>query len=246
MKNRIIKIISALCVVSIIYISSFCTAFAAEISFSTTEVSVQKGRLMNIEICAKSNTKVCAAYFEFTYDKSLFEFREVKKSDSSSMVEAYEVNDCVRVLFLNSNGCDINTEKPIFTLTLKAINGGKGSLDYTVSDVVDENLKHMEIGKCTSGMLTVTESSTAEKDKSSENSKSDSSSGKSEKATSITEKNDSSIRNIGNITINKNNNLASFFAGIFAMLALFAVVLIFVAIIRNKRKKKTEHENEKM
>ena len=86
--KRITKIMSAILICLFTFYMYGFTAYAASnIDFALTEKSTDNNRLFTINMQAKSNEKISAALFCFTYDKNMFEFRSMKCNDDESEIE---------------------------------------------------------------------------------------------------------------------------------------------------------------
>ena len=133
---------------------------------------------------AKSNEKISAALFYFTYDKDMFEFRSMKCSDDESEIEYNETDEGVKAVFLNSDGKRISDGDTLFTLTFKSVSSGSSSIDFTVSDCVNSNTEYMNIGKCTSADITVNSKSNEDNYENGENDIEDNGNSKSDKSRS--------------------------------------------------------------
>ena len=92
-------------IITVVLLSSgsLITAFSStKVDFVLNDCNCDNNRLFTISMTADSDKKLCAASFEFTYDKSMFEFRSAKVSDNSSKITYNELEDKVKLVFLNS------------------------------------------------------------------------------------------------------------------------------------------------
>ncbi len=171
------KLFSAM-LIFIIILSSVTSIYAAEkISFSLNNVNVDNNRLFTVEMTANCSSPLSAASFEISYDGNMIEYRDIK-TDSTSKISANEVNNKIKVVYLNTYGKDISNGKVIFSITFKALKAGKCHINYTVSDCVDADVKSLDFGNCTSGTVTIngkSDNKTNDKSENKENSKNDSS-----------------------------------------------------------------------
>ena len=102
MKKLLMILLAAL-----IFLPSAVTAFAADaVSFALDTVECRKNRLVDIEMTAECNTKLSAALFSFSYDKSVLEFREATAPDGSKVV-TNETDDRVRLSYLCEKGASV-------------------------------------------------------------------------------------------------------------------------------------------
>ncbi|MEE1219918.1 MAG: hypothetical protein U0L20_08355 [Ruminococcus sp.] len=153
------KMFSIMIVIIFIIFSAYTVSANTDISFSCSDASCQINRLVEIEVTATSVKKLCAAYFEFSIDRNLFEYRKVKATNKNTTVRANDDGKRIKIMFLNTWGENISDDKPLFTITLKAINYGNSYINFTVEECVDENLKFIEIGNCKAAKIEIKEKS---------------------------------------------------------------------------------------
>lgn len=176
LKSAMKKLFSISIILILIFSSFVCTYAAEAVSFEITDCECDKNRLFTVDIVAKSDSKFSAGTFEFTYDKSMFEFRSAKVTDDNSRIMTNELSNSVKAVYLNANGKDIKNGEVIFTVTFKSVKSGEGYIDFTVSDCVNSNAEFIDIGKCTSAKITVSGSSSDKSSSDSSNSSNNSSS----------------------------------------------------------------------
>lgn len=207
----------------VITVVTMFSAFATDnIDFKLNNVECNANRIFEIEVVASSGQGLCAVTFEFTYDKSMFEFRGTKSSETGASVKSNELDNCVKAVYLCADGADISGGKTIFTVTFKAIKAGTGYIDFSVYECVDQNIEFMQIGNCTSAKVNVkgntdnvksTDNNSSKSSKSSENSeKSNSSKGKSTKIETTTSQ--ATVDNLGIINPINDNKMNYIFIGI--------------------------------
>lgn len=140
---------------AIIILSSVISVNAAnDISFAMTGAECNNNRLFTVDVKAKSSDMFSVATFEFSYDRSVIEFRDVTCGDNSR-VRAYDNGKTVMVSYLCSDGIKIDDYTTIFTLKFKSISYGETNINYTVSNCVNSKVEDMPIGSCTSSLVTV-------------------------------------------------------------------------------------------
>lgn len=226
---------------------SLITAFSAtKVDFVLNDCNCDNNRLFAISMTADCDKKLCAASFEFTYDKSMFEFRSAKVSDKSSKITYNELADKVKLVFLNADGININNGECIFTLTFKAVKSGTGYIDFFVSDCVDSDINSIDAGKCTSAKITVNSKSdknSSDKSNSSDKTgKGESSGSKSERKKTEETTSASTYDEIGQLNSFDNPNTRLLIIGIALGASLIAAVMLVYNIFkkiksnRNKRK----------
>lgn len=236
-------------IITVVLLSSgsLITAFSStKVDFVLNDCNCDNNRLFTISMTADSDKKLCAASFEFTYDKSMFEFRSAKLSDKSSKIAYNELSDKVKLVFLNADGINIINGEIIFTLTFKAVKSGTGYIDFFVSDCVDSDINSIDAGKCTSAKITVNskseksgsdKSNISDKSEKSESSGSKSERKKTEETTSV-----STYDEIGQLNSFDNPNTRLLIIGIVLGASLIAAVMlaynIFKRIKSNRNKRK--------
>ena len=246
-KRNLLRFFILIVTVVLLSYGSLITAYSAnKVDFDLSDYNCDNNRLFTISMTADSDKKLCAASFEFTYDKSMFEFRSAKLSDKSSKIAYNELSDKVKLVFLNADGINIINGEIIFTLTFKAVKSGTGYIDFFVSDCVDSDINSIDAGKCTSAKITVnskSEKSGSDKSNSSDKSeKSESSGSKSERKKTEETTSVSTYDEIGQLNSFDNPNTRLLIIGIVLGASLIAAVMlaynIFKRIKSNSNKRK--------
>lgn len=246
-KRNLLRFFILIVTVVLLSYGSLITAYSAnKVDFDLSDYNCDNNRLFTISMTADSDKKLCAASFEFTYDKSMFEFRSAKVSDKSSKIAYNELSDKVKLVFLNADGINIINGESIFTLTFKAVKSGTGYIDFFVSDCVDSDVNSIDAGKCTSVKITVNskseksgsdKSNISDKSEKSESSGSKSERKKTEETTSV-----STYDEIGQLNSFDNPNIRLLIIGIVLGASLIAAVMlaynIFKRIKSNRNKRK--------
>ena len=231
------KLLLLILVICVIPVTRVCAADS--VSFSVDSIECKNNRLIEVNVNAQCGKKLSAALFEFSYDKSILEFRGVK-TPSDSMTEYNENANGFKLSYLCADGADISASSPIFTLKFKSVGEGRTNIAYSVSDCVDSDVQQMTIGDCTSGSVTVTSkakdtgsapaknssqtSKTASKSKSSKQSASSSTAKKeSDGATGDS----SSYKDLGNV----NDVIQKDFDKATPIIILCTSIVIFIAFI---------------
>lgn len=245
-RRNFFRFITLITIAVLLSCCSLVTVFSAtKVNFTLKDCSTDNNRLFTITMIADCDKKLSAASFEFTYDKSMFEFRSAKVSDKASKVSYNELDDKVKLVFLNSDGVDINNGTSIFTLTFKSVKSGSGYIDFYVSDCVDSDINSIDAGKCTSAKITVNSKSSdsssnkniTDKAENSDSSNTKSERGKAEETTSV-----STYDEIGQLNSFDNPNTRLLIVGIALGASIIAAVMLAYNIIKriksniNKRK----------
>lgn len=130
-KRNLLRFFILIITVVLLSYGSLITAYSAnKVDFVLSDYNCDNNRLFTISMTADSDKKLCAASFEFTYDKSMFEFRSAKVSDKTSKIAYNELSDKVKLVLLNADGINIINGESIFTLTFKAVKSGTGYIDF--------------------------------------------------------------------------------------------------------------------
>lgn len=246
-RRNLLRFFILIMTVVLLSCSSLITAFSAnKVDFVLSDCNCDNNRLFTISMTADSDKKLCAASFEFTYDKSMFEFRSAKASDKTSKTAYNELSDMVKLVFLNADGMNITNGKSIFTLTFKAVKPGTGYIDFFVNDCVDSDVNSIDAGKCTSAKITVNSKSGKNSSDKSNNSvksgKSESSGTKSERKKAEETTAFSTYDEIGQLYSFDNPSTRILIIGIALGASIIAAVMLVYNIIkrinskRNKRK----------
>ncbi|MGN1432863.1 MAG: hypothetical protein ACI4XI_04080 [Ruminococcus sp.] len=225
---------------------SLVTVFSAtKVDFTLNDCSTDNNRLFTISMTADCDKKLSAASFEFTYDKNMFEFRSAKVSDEASKITFNKLDDKVKLVFLNTDGVDINNGTSIFTLTFKSVKSGSGYIDFYVSDCVDSDINSIDAGICTSAKITVNSKSgndSSSKSSTDKSGNSDSSNTKSEREKAEETTTVSTYDEIGVLNSFDNPNTRLLIVGIAIGASLIAAVMLAYNIFKrvksniNKRK----------
>lgn len=136
------------------FITIFSASATDSINFRLSNAECDVNRLFEISVIASGYRSLSAVTFEFTYDKSMFEFRETNACDGS-MVKSNELDNCVKAVYLCADGADISSGKTIFTITYKALKAGAGYIDFSVYECVNQDIEFADVGSCTSAKVTV-------------------------------------------------------------------------------------------
>lgn len=235
-RRNFFRFITLITIVVLLSCCSFITVFSAtKVDFTLNDCSTDNNRLFTISMTADCSKNLSAASFEFTYDKSMFEFRSAKVSDKSSKITYNELNDKVKLVFLNTDGIKINNGEEIFSLTFKAVKSGTGYIDFYVSDCVDSDINSIDIEKCTSAKITVnskSSDSSSDKNNSDKSGKSDSSNSKSERGKAEETTAASTYDEVGQLNSFDNPNTRLLIIGVVLGASLIAAVMLAYNILK--------------
>lgn len=219
----------------------FSVSAANSIDFRLSNAECDVNRLFEISVIANGYQDLCAVTFEFTYDKSMFEFRETNACDGS-LVKSNELDNCVKAVYLCADGADISAGKTIFTITYKALKAGTGYIDFSVYECVGQDIEFMDVVGCTSAKITVSESSGNKESSAGNSSKSSSisSSGNSENDDTSSKSvrteeasSQSTVDNLGVINSINDNKPKYIILGVFIGIGI-VIVLCFVFLLGRK------------
>ena len=120
----------------------FASTASAEdsISFSLGSVDCKINNSAEISMRAKCSKKLCAAVFDFKYDKTRLNLTDVNTSDSAN-VSYSDKGGSLTVSFFCKQGADLSGNAAIFTLKFKAISDG--------------NAEFINVGNCSSGTVKI-------------------------------------------------------------------------------------------
>lgn len=232
---------------------TFATIFSASaansINFRLSNAECDVNRLFEIAVIANGYQNLSAVTFEFTYDKSMFEFKETKAVDGSA-VKSNELDNSVKAVYLCADGADISTGKTIFTITYKALKAGTGYIDFSVYGCVGQDIEFMDVGDCTSATITVNKSSVSNEKTDSDSSKSgnisssgNSNNNKSSKSVRAEEaSSQSTVDNLGVINSINDNKPKYIVLGIFVGIGI-VIVLYFVFLLGRKTSENKNNNN---
>ena len=247
-KRNLLRFFILIVTVVLLSYGSLITAYSAnKVDFVLSDYNCDNNRLFTISMTADSDKKLCAASFEFTYDKSMFEFRSAKVSDKTSKIAYNELSDKVKLVLLNADGINIINGEIIFTLTFKAVKSGTGYIDFFVSDCVDSDINSIDAGKCTSAKVTVnskSEKSGSDKSNSSDKSeKSESLGSKSERKKTEETTSVSTYDEIGQLNSFDNPNTRLLIIGIVLGASLIAAVMLAYNIFKRIKSNRNKLKN---
>lgn len=102
-------------------IFSAVSVFAADtngVTFKTEDINCDKGRILKVDVKAKSSEKISAVLLKFTYNRNIIEYRSIS-TDSDSLAYAYDNGSTLNVSYLCKDGKNIDNDTVILTLEFK-------------------------------------------------------------------------------------------------------------------------------
>lgn len=150
------KLFSTLLILIVILQISAVSTFATEsVNFEMQNADMKPNRLFSVALSAKSDNRLSAATFEFTYDADYIEFRQIKAVNNGSKIQVNKKSGKVKVVFLNSDGQNISGGSDVLTLDFKTLKEGTAYIDYTVNQCVDSDVNFMDVGSCTASCIRI-------------------------------------------------------------------------------------------
>ena len=149
MKRFAIVLISII----IISLSAVSVSAAGKVEFSVQGCEADVNRLVSLDVKCSSDVMLAAAIFDFSYDRSALEFRGVEKTEGVRI--KYKENDDALKLIYYNYAEEPPAENTIFKLKFKTLKEGRYSVDYTVSQCVDNIPEDITVGNCTGGDVNV-------------------------------------------------------------------------------------------
>ncbi len=224
-------------------IFSAVSVFAADtngVTFKTEDINCDKGRILKVDVKAKSSEKISAVLLKFTYDRNIIEYRSIS-TDSDSLAYAYDNGSTLNVSYLCKDGKNIDNDTVILTLEFKATAEGQSNLQYTAYDCVNSSAESVEISQCSSGKVSVTKQGS---EKSNDNEKSDTTEYKSENNESTGNSEKSSIDELGSLNGKfSDNTVFMLIVGVICGLAVGVLCFVlYLSVIKRKNKAKEEKD----
>lgn len=243
------KLFSTFCILSVLMLLSInCILATGKVSFEMQNADMKPNRLFTVALSAKSDKRLSAATFEFTYDADYMEFRKVKVANSGSKIQVNKKSGNVKVVFLNSDGQNISDGSEILLLTFKTLKTGTAYIDYTVEQCVDSDVNFIDVGNCTASCVKIYKNASGTVGGVSVSSGNKISTqmptgkgGKSKHTTEPTTVNANSNQYVDHSII-KDRQLTFFFAGMGITAGCLAVLAIAYAIGKKSAQKKAEKE----
>ncbi len=151
--KKLLSFLFAIMVIAVLFLQYPSVNASGIVSFSLAGTDVKTGKTAKLNMNASSDTPVCAAVFEFSYDDSLLSFEKVScKSPSKAFTHASK--GFVRVVFADEGGAS----SEMFTICFKALSAGDAVVSFTAFDCADNNAEWMSIGECTSSPVHIYQS----------------------------------------------------------------------------------------
>lgn len=255
----------------IISISINAYSAAETVNFSLQSAEAKKDRIVTLDLNCDNSDLLAAGIFEFSYNKSILEFRGTE-CDDGIKVKYNESDNNIKLVYHNLSENSVNSGV-IFRLKFKTLDYGKSDITFKSYQCVDSVPNDVIAGKCSSGNINIkpnavetenvsgskSSSVASEKEKSKKNKKSNDKDNKSDKSKD-SEKSDtdgdddsddsddsdkSPLENLGDLNDveeNSGNNALLYFILIGIGVLIFALTVI--QIIKKLRAKKSNKTNK--
>lgn len=177
------RIISILISVLLILSSVLFVSAADSVSFALGSVDAENNRLVSVGVYADSDSPFSAAVFDFSFDKTILEFRGVD-SDVNTTTKYNPTNDGVRVVYLCTDEI-APSNRNIFKLDFKTLKEGRADVSFSVRDCADSGGEFLEVGSCSGAQINVSGSGAGASGGTGSSAPADKSGGASSKASSL-------------------------------------------------------------
>ena len=152
------SVLKILCVfaltLTLLFLFFFFSSAEDSISFSLGSVDCKINNSAEISMRAKCSKKLCAAVFDFKYDKTRLNLTDVKNSDSAN-VSYSDKGGSLTVSFFCKQGADLSDNAALFTLKFKPLSDGNAEVSFNVRDCADDNARLINVGNCSSGTVKI-------------------------------------------------------------------------------------------
>lgn len=175
----------------IISISINAYSAAETVNFSLQSAEAKKDRIVTLDLKCDNSNALAAGIFEFTYNKSILEFRGTE-CDDGIKVKYNETDNNIKLVYHNQSERSVESGV-IFKIKFKTLDYGEAGISYKAYQCVDNTPNDINVGKCSAGNINVkpnavetenvsgskSSSAASEKEKSKKNKKSNNKSDKS-------------------------------------------------------------------
>lgn len=139
------------------FILIFCITFSASaaetVNFSLQSAEAKKDRIVTLDLKCDNSNALAAGIFEFTYDKSILEFRGTECDDGIKVVYNESDNN-IKLVYHNQSERSVESGI-IFKIKFKTLDYGKAEITYKAYQCVDNTPNDISAGKCSAGNINV-------------------------------------------------------------------------------------------
>ena len=137
----------------IISISINAYSAAETVNFSLQSAEAKKDRIVTLDLKCDNSNALAAGIFEFTYDKSILEFRGTECDDGIKVVYNESDNN-IKLVYHNQSERSVESGV-IFKIKFKTLDYGKAEITYKAYQCVDNTPNDISAGKCSAGNINV-------------------------------------------------------------------------------------------
>ena len=177
----------------IISISINAYSAAETVNFSLQSAEAKKDRIVTLDLKCDNSNALAAGIFEFSYDKSILEFRGTE-CDDGIKVKYNESDNNIKLVYYNRSEISVESGV-IFKLKFKTLDYGEAEITYKAYQCVDNTPNDINAGKCSAGSINVKPNAVETENVS--GSKSSSAASEKEKSTKDKKTKDKSSKNSG-------------------------------------------------
>ena len=177
----------------IISISINAYSAAETVNFSLQSAEAKKDRIVTLDLKCDNSNALAAGIFEFSYDKSILDFRGTE-CDDGIKVKYNESDNNIKLVYYNQSEISVESGV-IFKLKFKTLDYGEAEISYKAYQCVDNTPNDINAGKCSAGNINVKPNAVETENVS--GSKSSSAASEKEKSTKDKKTKDKSSKNSG-------------------------------------------------
>lgn len=137
----------------LIFCITFSVSAAETVNFSLQSAEAKKDRIVTLDLKCDNSDLLAAGIFEFTYDKSILEFRGTE-CDDGIKVKYNEMDNNIKLVYYNQSEISVESGV-IFKLKFKTIDYGEADITYKAYQCVDNTPNDIIAGKCIAGNINV-------------------------------------------------------------------------------------------
>lgn len=137
----------------LIFCITFSVSAAETVNFSLQSAEAKKDRIVTLDFMCDNSNALAAGIFEFSYDKSILEFRGTE-CDDGIKVKYNETDNNIKLVYYNQSEISVESGV-IFKLKFKTLDYGEAEISYKAYQCVDNNPNDINAGKCGAGNINV-------------------------------------------------------------------------------------------
>ena len=132
---------------------TFSASAAETVNFSLQSAEAKKDRVVTLDLKCDNSDLLAAGIFEFSYDKSILEFRGTE-CDDGIKVKYNETDNNIKLVYYNQSEISVESGV-IFKLKFKTLDYGEADITYKAYQCVDNTPNYINAGKCGEGNINV-------------------------------------------------------------------------------------------